>query len=363
MSVFTRRGQAPAQPAAPAAETTSRTIEPATYGYVAAADIDDKNVAAQPELDALARLAGAGDWPAIAGTLRGLERTDERRYAAIDKLGRLAAVDDGWLSAWLGAEPDNVDGLAVFAESLVHLAWEIRTANQADKVSADQWDAFFRVLKQVPPICRRATELAADDPAPHIVLLTAARGLQWKPDEYRALWAEVKKRAPHSATAVSRAVHYWKPRWYGSAELLAEFVDAEVGSAPPGSLLTPVRLDTLYFELCPDDEDERDAFRKGPRMAAAIDEAVADLAAADPTHPRLPYLRHWLAYLLQLHKRSSEAVVQFQAIGGYCGAPPWTIFANGKAVFTRSRATATLAWEDAGRPGPATVPHSIPAGA
>jgi hypothetical protein len=356
MSVFTRRLQAPAQPAAPAAESTKRTIEPALYGYVPAADIDTENPAPQPALDELARLAGAGDWRAIGATLQGLARTDERRFAAVDKLGRLAAVEDGWLCAWLAAEPENVDALAVYGESLAHLAWAIRTGSPAPKVSADQWDAFFRVLKQVPPICQRAAVLAPDDPAPHIVQLTAARGLQWEHAQFRALWSEVKRRAPYSATAVSRAAQYWKPRWYGSKELLAEFVEAEVGSAPAGSLLTPVRLDALYFELRPEDEDERDAFRKGPVLAAAIDEALADLAAADPAHPRLPYLRHWLAYLLELHNRDSEAVVQYQAIGGYCGAPPWTVFDNGKAVFTRSRAAATLAWEDAGRPGPATLP-------
>jgi hypothetical protein len=266
------------------------------------------------------------------------------------RLGEAAVQNDTWLRQWLSADPKNVNALTVYAHCLVEVAWGVRTSDRAQDVSEEQWKGFFRVLKSVPEVCQRATDIDPVDPAPWIALQSGALGLQWSNDDYRALWLQISARAPHSFTATRRACNYWRPRWYGSLDLMEEFVEDTIAAAPPGSLLTVNRIEMLHDELRPEGAEARDAFHTGEQFRRALDAGIADAAAADPAHPKLPYLRHWLAYELHLAGRHRESMDQFRAIGGYCGAEPWTRFKNAAVTFARTRVEATLAWEDAGRP-------------
>lgn len=85
-----------------------------------------------------------------------------------------------------------------------------------------------------------------------------------------------------------------------------------------------LRLEMLYDDLRPEAEADRTAFYHGPAWNSALDAAIADAAAADPTHPKLPHLRHWLAYGLWLADRPHEALNQFRALGPHVDADPWT---------------------------------------
>lgn len=129
----------------------------------------------------------------------------------------------------------------------------------------------------------------------------------------REIWARIRALAPESVAAHARALAYWLPRWRGSDELAAGFVAETLAAAAPGSLLTSVQLQYLYVEGIPE-------------VGAAIDAAVADLAAAAPDHPYRANHRHWLAYFLTKAGRHSEALEEFRAIDGYAGARPWDWF-------------------------------------
>jgi hypothetical protein len=339
---------APNQATAPDAK---RSIDPAKYGFVPAADVRDDHAGPWPDADLLDREVAAGNWQGISTFLEALPATSERRFAALARLGNAAADDDAWLNRWLAAEPSSVNALSIQAEALVGVAWNIRTGDKAENVAREQWAGFFRVLQDVPAVCRQAAEIDPADPAPWIVLQNGALGLQWTNEEYRKLWTEVSTRAPYSFTATHRAWNYWRPRWFGSLDLLDEFLDTALAGAPRGSILTMTRIQALYDEFRPAEADQR-AFYRSERMNQALDAGLADAAASDPAHVKLPYLRHWLAYLLWHADRDGEAVEQFQAIGGYCGAEPWNRYKNPKAKFCETRAHAVLTWEDAGRPGP-----------
>jgi hypothetical protein len=345
---------APSGPAAPAAPAAAAPrVDLVVYGF--SDNIDATRPGPTPMLDEIRRLAAAADWRSIAGLLHALPRSADIRIEAIDKLGELAAENDDWLREWLAAGPHDVTALSVYGSSLVHLAWQIRTTKMPEHISADQWEAFFRVLRQAPDVCNRGAKLDPRDPAPLAVLLTAAKGLQWPQDEYRALYAELMRRAPGSFIANTWAKSYWLPRWFGSKELLSEYVEAAIAAAPPGSLLTAMRIDALCFELRPEDPAQRPAFYRGQQFGAALDAALADLAAADAAHPMLPHLRHWLAYGLYQADRSAEALIQFQAIGDYCGIRPWTEAADAREFFARSRIGAIQEYEAAARSGPPTA--------
>ncbi|MEU7869370.1 DUF4034 domain-containing protein [Dactylosporangium sp. NPDC049140] len=327
-----------------------RTIDPAAYGYVPAAQLRADRAGPAPDFDVVDPLVATGNWPHLAGFLATIAMTSERRFAVLSRLGNAAAGNDGWLRQWLAADPRSVNALTVYAESLVSAAWDIRTSDRAQNVSREQWTGFFRVLRDVPDVCRRAIDIDPADPAPWIALQTGALGLQWSNDEYRALWSEISARAPHSFTATHRAWNYWRPRWFGSLELMENFLETAIAAAPVGSLLTMTRIQMLEEEFRPDGDEARQAFYAGERVNRALSAGIHDAAAGDPGHVKLPYLRHWLAYGLSRAGRNRESMNQFFAIGGYCGADPWSWYSDPADKFTSTRADVTLRWEDAGRP-------------
>jgi hypothetical protein len=349
MSLFKKRPLASPPPVAPA-KPAPRTIDPAAYGYVPAAEVRADRAGPSPDFDTVDALVAAGNWQHLADFMATLPMTSERRFAVFAHLGNAAAENDTWLRQWLAADPKSVNALTLYAESLVGVAWGIRTSDSADNVSDEQWQGFFRVLRTVPEVCQQAIEIDPADPAPWIALQNGALGLQWSNDEYRALWTEVSARAPHSFTATHRAWNYWRPRWFGSLELMEEFVENAIAAAPPGTNLTMTRIQMLHDEFRPKEDDERKAFDTGKQVGRALDAGLADAGASDPAHPKLPYLRHWLALDLMRAGRYRESMDQFRAIGGYAGAEPWTRFKNPAATFCGTRADVTMRWEDAGRP-------------
>lgn len=328
----------------------SRTINPDDYGFVPAARISSERAGALPDFDTVDRLVTEKDWRGLSAFLATLPNAGDRRMASIVRVGDAAADDDRWLWEWMSHEPQNTTALAVYAESLIQVAWNARTSSSSDKVTRDQWTTFHRVLRNIPILCERASTIDPTDPAPWTSMLTAARGLQWPNDKFRKLWAETSAVAPHSFTASYRAWAYWRPRWFGSEELLRQFTEETVAAAPPGSTLTLLRIEELHDELRPEDADGRTAFYRAEAWNSALDAGIADAAACDPDHAKLPYLRHWLAYGLVAAGRNAEAIEQFRAVGGYCGAEPWTRWKDPAKKFCGSRAEAVLAWEDAGRP-------------
>jgi hypothetical protein len=340
---------------------SNRTIQPAEYGLPLRTELRTGRSVDDPALEAAVLAAKAGNWQPVGAFMWDTGQDWERRYLCTSIFGGVAAEDDRWLQAWRQAHPQDAAAAAIEASSLVQLAWKIRSGDVSSNVSRDQWDGFFRVLRQVPDHCRAAAELSPEDPTPWIVLLGAAKGLQWENDEFRALWKEVLERAPHHVLAHISAQSYWLPRWFGSTDLVLEFTEQAIAAAPDGSLLSLLRLDLLNRELRPNDAALRPAFWRGEQVRWAIDEALIDLAAADPGHLRINTLRSWLAIFLVRTERWAEAVEQFRAIGRMVAFEPWTYSKDGTTLFTQQRASAVLGWEAAGRPAVPPLPGHRPA--
>jgi len=258
--------------------------------------------------------------------------------------------EDAWLRAWRQAAPRDPGAAVVYARSLVEVAWAIRGTGRAEGVTAEQWQGFHRTLSAAPGACQEAAALLPEDPVPWIVHLGAATGLSYPHEAFRELWAMVRSRAPYHVPAHLGAMNYWLPRWHGSREVVTGFVEEAIATAPIGSLLTLLRLDLLNNELRPEDQEQRRAFWRGPEVRHAVDQGLADLAAAHPAHLRIDALRGWLAYFLTRSGRYAEAVWMFRQLGDRVATAPWSYSADGTALFTANRVEAVLGWEDAGRP-------------
>ncbi|MFF9086863.1 hypothetical protein ACF1BE_10690 [Streptomyces sp. NPDC014991] len=260
-----------------------------------------------------------GDWRPAAELLAAIGRDWERRSAVAYVLAERAAEEDAWLLAWEAARPGAPDAAVVRARSTVILAWELRGGKKAQYTTREQFDGFHRMLAAAREEIAKAAELNPDDPTPYIAEIWVALGLGCPNAEMDKLWGEITARAPHHYEAHFSALQYWCAKWRGSERLASEFAQRAAADAPPGSLLTALPL-IAHFEH---DESEDTAADNTPVMRARVEAALTDAAAADPAHPRLPELRHLLAFYLHLQDRDEAALEQFRLVDGYVNALPW----------------------------------------
>ncbi|MEU9863996.1 hypothetical protein AB0D99_24290 [Streptomyces sp. NPDC047971] len=291
----------------------------------------------QPALTVALAAAGAGDWQPAAELLEGTAAKGgwELRAHFTERLADLAADDDAWLLAWEAARPDDPTAALLRARSTVFLAWKIRGAKRAQYTTQEQFEGFRRTLLRSRDEHARAVELApADDPTPYVGEIWTAIGLGRPHEEMRQVWKEITGRAPHHYEATFSALQYWCAKWRGSEELARAFAVRAAAEAPAGTLMSVFPL-IAHFEH--DDSDTADVDRT-PEMYATVDAVLADVAAADPDHPRLPEVRHLLAYYLYLQERWDEALDQFRRVDGHAGAfIPWRHKGDAAEEFCRMR--------------------------
>ncbi|MFJ3822618.1 hypothetical protein [Streptomyces nodosus] len=296
---------------------------------------------------ALSALRGE-DWRPAADLLRSIGPDWERRSALVYLLGERAAEDDSWLLVWEKERPDDPDAAVVRARSTVILAWQIRGGKRARYTTQEQFEGFRRMLVRAREETARAAALNPDDPTPYIAEIWVALGLGYANSQMDKVWAEITSRAPHHYEAHFSALQYWCAKWRGSERLAGEFAERAAAGAPLGSLLTVLPL-IAHFEH---DESEDNAVDRTPEMLARVDAGLADAAAADPTHPRLPELRHMLAYYLSLQDRDEAALEQFKLVDGHVNALPWR-YRNDRAAYycqIRDSSTAAVATASAAEP-------------
>ncbi|MBO1414894.1 hypothetical protein [Streptomyces sp. FH025] len=283
-----------------------------------------------PEEAAALDAAKAGDWRPIATHLAE-DGTPDVRWRRLFGAADLAAQDDTWLRAWREERPQDPTAALLHADALVALAWTIRTSARASDVTREQFQGFHRVLTEAEQACAEAAALAPDDPNPWAALIGVAMGLNYPNDRFRELWAELTKRDPHHWGAHNRALQYWCQKWHGSHEAMHAFIDEAIAAAPVGSLLAPIKLEAFWEQFVRDRENTPASWQR-PEVGAALDAALADLAAADPAGIRITYTRGWLAYGLTKAGRHTEALEQFQALGRFI-PPPFTGFNDPRQFF------------------------------
>ncbi|MFE4515223.1 hypothetical protein ACFRMQ_13670 [Kitasatospora sp. NPDC056783] len=298
-------------------ERAKNTIHPEDHGLLLGKDLlmDDEP---GPEEEAVLAAAKAGDWRPAAAHLTA-DPSPDVRWRRQRALAELAAEDDTWLRAWRAEHPKDPTAALVHLEGLVCLAWRIRTGAAASQVTREQFEGFHRVLREAEEYAAEAVALAPGDPNPWVTQIGIAMGLGWSHERFGELWAELTERDPHHWAAHAGALQYWCEKWRGSHELMHAFIDGAIASAPAGSLLAPIKLEA-YSEQFSRDGESLVAWER-PEVGAALDAALADLAAADPDHPRIRYARGWLAYALTRAERHTEALEQFRALGQYIPQP------------------------------------------
>ncbi len=326
-----------------AAAWARTTFDPAAYGLVPRALLDPRRAGPPAPADrgatvrSMCEAAWTGDWrPAAAFVAAAGEDWDEH-WSRLELLAEIAEQDDGWLTAWRAAAPDDCDAATLEAKHMVQRAWAIRGSGYAHQVPAERMTKFRELLPAAIGAAQRAARLAPENPGPWVVMVLAARGAQYTPDRFGPLWDGLVERAPYHYEGHWQAMQYWCAKWYGSNRKMMAFARRAMDKAPAGSPLAGVYVHALS-EL-----ETHSGLRALPRTLAArrrLKAVAAALATVPADDPRLPPVRHLLADHLTKAGLHAAALEQFRLVGRWCGAAPWTDRPDPVAAFDLARGTA-----------------------
>ncbi|MFG2986100.1 hypothetical protein ACGFYQ_33445 [Streptomyces sp. NPDC048258] len=328
-----------ARTAALKAEKKAReAAEVVALGFVAEEDLDTEHaLPVPPERTAALDAVRSGDWEAGAAYVEAAGQDWEERWQRVRALADVAAADDSWLLAWRAARPSDATAALVNADAGVRVAWDVRGGQRGSHTTQEQFRIFHELLVKAQAYAHEAQRLADPaDPVPYMVEQPVAQGLGYPHEQYGRLWAQIVERDPKVLTAHTSALQYWCEKWRGSHELALAFARESAASGKPGELLSLLPLAAYVEQELHEPELKPETFFKEPEIAAAVDAALVDLAAADPDDWRAIRLRHMLAWFLFWQDRDAEAVEQFRHIDGYIGAMPWYYSSRSRYVFARN---------------------------
>ncbi|QES46609.1 hypothetical protein DEJ50_00840 [Streptomyces venezuelae] len=316
--------------------SSSRTSE--KLGFLPQGRQNTGRASSDPELERAEAAAARGRWEPAAHLLAASrQRADwaRRSYYAGAFGTHQAARPGSWLHAWEEAVgPDDPDLALVRSKATVSLAWHLRGGGWAKDTSREQFEGFHATLVRVPRENARAAELNPDDPTPYINEIWAGLGLGYSHEDMHGIWKEVTARDPYHYGAHYAALQYWCAKWRGSEERAMSFAREAAAAAPLGSLLTALPLIAWYEHH---DSDAKAADFRAPHLIAAVDAALADVAAAPSEHPATADVRHLLAYFLTRQNRHAAALAQFRLVDGYVDALPWRYWSDPAAAYCRWR--------------------------
>ncbi|WP_328405225.1 hypothetical protein OHS70_37830 [Streptomyces sp. NBC_00390] len=181
-------------------------------------------------------------------------------------------------------------------------------------------------------LCRDAAELAPEDPAPWVAMLSYYRLVRAPGAQVQPIWNAVKSRDPWNREAHWQMLQYVSPEECGSHVLTVQFTDSVAVSAPAGSPVAAVGLTAGLSRY-------RRALSAGGITALAArrhwdqphERALVDDALASWIQPG--FLRHatalldlnLLAYVLAKAARLQEAWPVFEATAAVAASWPWEL--------------------------------------
>ena len=136
--------------------------------------------------------------------------------------------------------PDTSIGNLIRGSIAIELAWKARGSGQADTVSKDGWEGFFRNLDFAGRCLLRSGEQDIEDPTPFALLQTVAMGLQFERKVAEAWLQEAIKRDVNNQQAHYRHLFLLCKKWGGSHEDMFNFARATLNKIPAESTLNSI---------------------------------------------------------------------------------------------------------------------------
>ncbi|BCJ47831.1 hypothetical protein GCM10010168_21900 [Actinoplanes ianthinogenes] len=292
-------------------------------------EFDDDLAIPLPVLREARDVAQAGDWQAAGNLVKRAGEDWDLQAGLLAEFAGAAADDDGWLYAWLRAEPANPAAVLLQAKTLGYRAGAARGSRPALRTSAEQFAKFRELSDAAAQVGRRAMELASpNDPQPWTHQLgTMFADSQAVNASFDAVYAEGQRRDPHNFDLHSTAITLRCAKWFGSHEQMFAMARAAAEAAPAGhkTVLLPLHAHFEYamrefaWAKHTDKKAQRACRRyfRRPEVRADIDHWIAKFRAGTPTSGRLNTCRQWMALYYSMSGRKKPAKIVFDELGQY----------------------------------------------
>jgi hypothetical protein len=250
----------------------------------------------------------------------------ELRGWRIGWLGLAASADDGWVDAWLRAEPSDPTAVLIRAGTLIRRAVRARGIASSAKTTAEQFQGFHTNMEAAAPVLRRAMELAGpDDPMPWVEMLrTMFADQRAREASFDEVYAEARRRDPYNFEVHLLAVQLRLDNWFGSHEQSFAMAREIAEAAPPGSgvVLLPLYAHLEYakrefhWDVTGDEPLAAcAAYLRRPEVQEEVDRLIAKWRTGTPDSVFGPVWLQWLALYYTLARRREQAEAVFDEIG------------------------------------------------
>ncbi|MEV0717071.1 hypothetical protein [Asanoa sp. NPDC050611] len=277
--------------------------------------------AADYDLATVRRALAARDWATAAGVVA--RQPGDTRTRMISWAGEDA--DRAFLAGVHAADPADSTAAAMLAERMITDAWEVRTAQRAVHVSAEQFTRFHAMLRETEELLVEATARQPADPALWTLRLITARGLQLGEAEARRRYAALAAVDPCPVTGQLLLLQQLCPKWGGSLEAMHAFAAESTMAAPEGAHTAQLVAEAHFEHLVELPERERMDFLHSRQVREALQWG----AHRSVLHPRFARTLGWVgvansfAMLLTLADDVRTADQLFTMLGPWVSPHPW----------------------------------------
>ncbi|MEU4155507.1 hypothetical protein [Actinoplanes sp. NPDC026670] len=301
-------------------------------------ELDSNGIFSDEPLREAREQALRGDWQAARHVVEDAGRDWELRGWRIGRLGLAAAEDDGWLGAWLRAEPADPTAVLLQAGTMIRRAVQARGIASSARTTEEQFQGFHTNMQAAAPVLRRAMRLAgSDDPTPWAEMMrTMFADQQTREASFDEVYAEAQRRDPYHFEIHLMAVQLRLDKWFGSHEQSFATAREIAAAAPAGSGVTLLPLYThleyakreFHWDVTGDvPKAACEAYLRRPEVQDEVDRAVAKWRAGTPQSVLVPGWLQWLALYYTLAGRREQAKAVFDEIGPrVCPRHDWAYF-------------------------------------
>jgi hypothetical protein len=244
------------------------------------------------------------------------------------------------LDAWCQREPDGALPLLVRGAHGIGWAWDGRGAG-ADAASQA---LFEHRLRGAERDLHRAAQLDPQDPTPHALLLTIARGLGQPADHAQSLFGAAVRRDPENVAAHLAMLAFVAKTGCGSHEQMFELARATRARVAPWSDLASVVV-VAHVEKWLDlrgpsgERAAADAYLASPDTQAEIVDAWEASLGSAALRPRraTALLRNYAAFAFYVVKDRERARRELSHLGLACTDAPWRYLGDPRKAYASAK--------------------------
>lgn len=147
------------------------------------------------------------------------------------------------LRSWIAKYPSSPSAHVAYADTLFVRAYKLRGSGYAHTVSPEGWRGFYEYIRRGREELENSKTVSARNPAWYATMFEAAKAESWSPERFLAHLTEAVQAEPTYYDIYFSALNYFYPRWGGSKQEMAAFVNDAV------KITTNIEGKSLYARI------------------------------------------------------------------------------------------------------------------